>query len=1180
MGPARRFVKKTTSDYDNCNYCLGKGHWKSNCPVLKSKFVRHAYSAKPAVLATSVPVLNQEGTLKGISLLAPKDVEDHQQLFEPFISNGFVSLPGSVEKVAVKILRDTGSSESFILESVLPFSTESHTGSSLLIRGIGLNTLSVPLHKVDLTCELVHGVVDLGIRPILPVDGVSLILGNNLAGGRVWVNESPSLVVTDAPSCTDGLDDSARQYPKVFVACAVTRSGAQPRAEEKISDPESCFILSDYPIVVSREELSTEQQNDETLKPQFEQVIDSTEIRDRAQGYFIEQNVLLRKWSPHAVDGMGDSVIQVVIPVKFRSLVLKMAHDQLAGHAGVQKTYDRILRYFYWPRIKKDVASFIKTCHTCQLTGKPNQSLKPAPLRPIPAVCQPFEHLIIDCVGPLPRSKAGSEYLLTVMCQVTRYPAAYPLRSINTKSIVKALTQFVSIFGLPKIIQSDQGSNFTSKLFAEVLFELGVRHNLSTAYHAQSQGALERFHSTLKSLLRAYCLEMQRDWEEGLPWLMLAAREVTHQSIGFSPNELVFAHKVRGLLAVLRDQWVDSEPPKKISEYVLGFRRRLSLAGELAGKCLNKTQGKMKKLFDRNTEHRKFSVGDQVIALLPVVDSPFQAKYTGPYEIIHCGAMDNYTILTPDRRKKSQVCHVNLLKPYYQRNRPVSVLVASSPRSGISQDMSMSVDELESPDDCVLLGRLKNSETLKSLSSNLKHLDVTQSQELISLLSEFPELFSDVPTQTTQVEHDIEVGEAAPVRQRFYRVPLNKREFLEKEVQYLLDNGLAEPSFSSWSSPCLLVKKSDGTFRFCTDYRKLNSVTRPDSFPLPRMEDCVDQVGAAKFVTKLDLLKGYWQIPLTERAREVSSFITPNGLFSYRVMSFGLRNAPATFQRMMNRVIAGLKGVTVYLDDTIVVSDTWSEHLKRLRLLLVRLSQANLTLNLAKCVFAGATVTYLGKVVGQGQVRPVREKVRAIDEYPVPVTKKELMRFLGLVGFYRCFCRNFSTVVAPLTDLLKAKALFVWSESCQNAFEAVKSLLTVTPVLMAPQLEKTFKIQVDASKEGAGAVLIQEDDAGIERPVCFFSRKFNSHQMNYSTIEKEALALILALQHFEVYVGGNSSAVIVYSDHNPLTFLHSLKNPNQRLMRWCLFLQPFHLDVRHLKGSENIVADALSRAPL
>lgn len=171
-------------------------------------------------------------------------------------------------------------------------------------------------------------------------------------------------------------------------------------------------------------------------------------------------------------------------------------------------------------------------------------------------------------------------------------------------------------------------------------------------------------------------------------------------------------------------------------------------------------------------------------------------------------------------------------------------------------------------------------------------------------------------------------------------------------------------------------------------------------------------------------------------------------------------------------------------------------------------------------------------------------------------------------------------MVAPLTDLLKSKALFVWSESCQTAFDAVKALLTSAPVLMAPRLGEPFKIMVDASKEGAGAVLVQEDDVGIERPVCFFSRKFNSYQRNYSTIEKEALALIWALQHFEVYVGGDSSPLTIYSDHNPLTFLHSLKNPNQRLMRWCLFLQPFHLDIRHLKGSENIVADALSRAPL
>ena len=224
--------------------------------------------------------------------------------------------------------------------------------------------------------------------------------------------------------------------------------------------------------------------------------------------------------------------------------------------------------------MKRDVSAFIKTCHVCQLTGKPNQIIKPAPLYPIPVAEQPFEQLIIDCVGPLPRSKVGSNFVFTVMCRATRYPAAYPLRNITTKSVLTALTQCMSIFGIPKTIQSDQGSNFTSKLFAEVLNQLNVEHSQSSAYHAQSQGALERFHQTLKSLLRAYCTELDRDWEEGLPWLMLAAREVSQESLGFSPNDLVFGHTVRGPLAALHSDWQAKEAPKNLIDYVNGFKRR------------------------------------------------------------------------------------------------------------------------------------------------------------------------------------------------------------------------------------------------------------------------------------------------------------------------------------------------------------------------------------------------------------------------------------------------------------------------------------------------------------------------------------------------------------------------------------------------------------------------------
>lgn len=242
-----------------------------------------------------------------------------------------------------------------------------------------------------------------------------------------------------------------------------------------------------------------------------------------------------------------------------------------------------------------------------------------------------------------------------------------------------------------------------------------------------------------------------------------------------------------------------------------------------------------------------------------------------------------------------------------------------------------------------------------------------------------------------------------------------------------------------------------------------------------------------------------------------------------------------------------------------------------------RLAQASLTLNLAKCEFGKATVTYLGKQVGQGQVRPVEAKVAAVTECAVPATRSALRRFLGMAGYYRSFCRNFSTVAQPLTNLISPKVDFVWTHECQHAFECVKTLLSHAPVLAAPNLSKPFTLEVDASAVGAGAVLLQEDADGVDHPVCYFSRKCNKHQVRYSTIEKETLALLLALRHFEVYVGSSPLPVVVFTDHNPIVFLSRMYNHNQRLMRWALIVQDYNLQIRHKKGSENVFADALSR---
>uniref|UniRef100_A0A4W5JE97 Gypsy retrotransposon integrase-like protein 1 n=1 Tax=Hucho hucho TaxID=62062 RepID=A0A4W5JE97_9TELE len=424
----------------------------------------------------------------------------------PFVTEGFVSILGSKNLVPVTILRDTGASESFVLESVLPFSAETDSGNSVLIRGIGLNTLSVPLHKLRLDCGLVKGEVVVGVRPSLPIEGIDVILGNNLAGEHVWPVVFPSLVVSAKPSFLKIPDESAQSFPEVFSACAVTRSMSRgdlvTAPANEMATKKSVTTFPVIPLSVPRSDLIKEQQADPTLEALRDQIVPVEQLRNVAHGYFLQEDVLMRKWLSHGSCFLGEAISQVVVPVKLRELVLTSSHNDVAGHMGVRKTYNRILRHFFWPRLKRDVSEFIKTCHTCQLTGKPNQAIKPVPLFPIPVLSQPFEYLIIDCVGPLPRSKKGSSYLFTVMCQTTRFPAAYPLRSITTKSVLKALTQFFSLFGIPKVIQSDQGSNFTSNLFGQVLQQLHIKHNLSSAYHAQSQGALERFHQTLKSLLR------------------------------------------------------------------------------------------------------------------------------------------------------------------------------------------------------------------------------------------------------------------------------------------------------------------------------------------------------------------------------------------------------------------------------------------------------------------------------------------------------------------------------------------------------------------------------------------------------------------------------------------------------------------------------------------------------
>ena len=322
------------------------------------------------------------------------------------------------------------------------------------------------------------------------------------------------------------------------------------------------------------------------------------------------------------------------------------------------------------------------------MVGKPNQTIPKAQLQPIPTFDEPFSRILIDCVGPLPRTKSGNEYLLTIMCTSTRFPEAIPLRNIKSKSIVKALIKFFTFVGLPKSVQSDQGSNFMSGIFQQVMHELGIKQYRSSAYHPESQGALERFHQTLKNMIRSYCFDTEKDWDEGIHLLLFAVRESVQESLGFSPFELVFGHSVRGPLKLLKEKFLSNdETPLNLLQYVSDFRNRLSRACEVARSNLKTSQGKMKARYDNHVIDRKFKPGDKVLALLPIPGRPLQARYFGPYTIDKKTSDLNYIINTPGRRKNKQMCHINMLKEYFDRDssisKPITVVNAVPQESNV-----------------------------------------------------------------------------------------------------------------------------------------------------------------------------------------------------------------------------------------------------------------------------------------------------------------------------------------------------------------------------------------------------------------------------------------------------------------------------------------------------------------
>ena len=463
----------------------------------------------------------------------------------------------------------------------------------------------------------------------------------------------------------------------------------------------------------------------------------------------------------------------------------------------------------------------------------------------------------------------------------------------------------------------------------------------------------------------------------------------------------------------------------------------------------------------------------------------------------------------------------------------------------------------------------------------------------IKVLLEYADCFSmpgDQLGHTERVKHVINTGDHEPIRQAYRRLPVHRKEVAESQIRDMLIKDMIRPCNGPWASPIVMVRKKDGSIRFCVDYRKVNAVTKIDGYPLPRIDENLEALGGNMYFCTLDLESGYWQIAMEEDSAEKTAFISSMGLFQFKVMSFGLCNAPATFERMMDEMLDGLRWTKclVYLDDIIVYGKTFEETLSNLRCVLERIREWGLKLKPKKCKLFRTEVEFLGRVVSAQGMTADPGKVQTVLDWPVPKTVRQVRQFLGFASYYREFQEKFAEVTQPLQAIVnkatenqvRRRAPIIWTPECELAFQKVKHALCTAPLLHYPTRDDPFILDTDASGWAMAGVLSQIQQ-GKECLLSYASNTLSRSQRNYSATKRELLAVVTYLKKFRHYLLGNEN-YIVRTDHASLRWLLNFKDPQDMLARWLTILQEFHLThekIVHRAGKKHVNADALSRVP-
>ena len=906
----------------------------------------------------------------------------------------------------IEVLRDSGCSTMVIREYLCdPRDFTGETRGCVMMDG---RVIEVPVVKKKVDTPYYIGEVE-GVAMKAPI--YDLVIGN-VHGARGQEDPDTSWEIPTGEEITEHEMSVESQDVGPAITSHEKTGGVVTRLQSKNMPLRPMKVAKTKIVNLTSTEFKKLQDTDKSLDKLRKRIESDSVERPRQWGtevYYIDQKngLMYRQFTSPPEKG---SVVhkQLVLPHSLRESVLEVAHDSiLGGHLATKKTYDRVTSNFFWPGAHDDVSRYCQSCDICQRTIPKGRCGK-TPLVAMPIIGEPFARVEIDLVGPLPMSRRKHRWILTLVDCATRYPEAIPMKGIDTIECAEELVNIFSRIGIPQEILSDRGSQFVSDLMREISRLLSVRQLQTTPYHAQCNGLVERWNGTLRRMIQKMAAEKPSDWDRYIPALLFSYGEVAQASLGFSHFELVYGRSVRGPMSVLRDIWADediNEQTKTTYQYVLELRERLESTCKLAHDELRKAQGNQHKWFNKKAKAKHLKEGDQVLLLLPTKLNKLEMQWQGPFDIIKKVRENDYVINLDGQHK---MFHANMLRKYLVRKTIDNgmVILCGCRHLEIATGGMAENDSLEETDTCeersddIKYCPLRATQTWKDVKISTD-LNEDLQREVRQLLEEYSDVLTDIPGKTNLAECNIELTDDIPFRVEAYPVPYTLKKEMDKEVSEMMKADIIESSVSEYASSPVVVRKPDGSVRYCIDFRKLNAKTVFDAEPVPNQEVILNRMGGDNFISRLDLTKGFWQVPIKEEDRKYTAFSTDQGLMQFKYMPFGLVNALAIFCRMVRKLLYDVNYVDAYVDDIVPHTATWDDHMHTLREVLQKLRQHGLTAKPSKCEIGHAKLDLLGHVVGGGSIQPQDRKIEKILEMRKPETKKELRSFLGTVGFHQ-----------------------------------------------------------------------------------------------------------------------------------------------------------------------------------